>query len=142
MIDFEFLPTTKQTLELTHGLAEGLLRKVSRFYDDNEHQKIQELYDFVAGMGGGTMRDAASKGQGEKAKTEPGLAGVATIEEMSWGDLGILLAYPGRGLGNAAIDAVATPEQKKRFGHSFAAMAITEPNAGSGHRLGFHHGRP
>ena len=131
MIDFELLPATKQAAEMSHGLAEGLLRKVSRHYDIHEHEKIQELYDFMASMGGGTIKDATKKGSDEKAKTEPGLSGVVTIEEMSWGDLGILLAFPGRGLGNSAIDAVATPEQKKRFGHRFAAMAITEPNAGS-----------
>jgi acyl-CoA dehydrogenase len=131
MIDFEFLPSTKQTAELAHGLAEGLLRKISRHYDENEHEKIQELYDFVASMGGGTVKEAGQKKAGEKAATEPGLAGVATIEEMSWGDLGILLAYPAQGLGNSAINAVATPEQKERFGAKFAAMAITEPGAGS-----------
>lgn len=132
MIDFEFLPATKQTAEMTHGLAEGLLRKISRYYDENEHQKIKELYDFVESMGGGaSLRDQAPKEEGGKKKSEPGLAGVLIIEEMSWGDLGIMLAYPGRGLGNAAIDAVATPEQKARFGDKFAAMAITEPGAGS-----------
>lgn len=131
MIDFEFLPSTKQTTELAHGLAEGLLRKVSRYYDENEHAKVQELYDFVASMGGGTMKEHGQKKAGEKAKSEPGLAGVVTIEEMAWGDLGILLAYPAQGLGNSAINAVATPDQKQRFGGKFAAMAITEPGAGS-----------
>ena len=37
----------------------------------------------------------------------------------------------GFGLGNAAIGAVATPEQKARFGNLFCAMAITEPGFGS-----------
>ena len=102
MIDFEFLPSTKQTAELAHGLAEGLLRKVSRYYDENEHEKIQELYDFVASMGGGTMREQGQKKAGEKAAAEPGLAGVAAIEEMSWGDLGTLLTYPAQCLGNSS----------------------------------------
>ena len=53
------------------------------------------------------------------------------MEELSWGDVGIMLCFPVRGLGNAAIDAVATPEQKARLGAKFAAMAITEPGAGS-----------
>ena len=34
---------------------------------------------------------------------------------------------PGAGLGNAAIAAVGTPEQKERFGTVYASMAITEP---------------
>jgi alkylation response protein AidB-like acyl-CoA dehydrogenase len=45
--------------------------------------------------------------------------------------LDLLLTIPGQGLGNAAISAVANPEQLKRFSKSWAAMAITEPNCGS-----------
>lgn len=131
MIDFELLPATRQAAELAHGLAEGLLRKISRHYDEHEHDKIVELYDFVEKMGGMNPRETARKLSEGHDKTEPGLAGAVVIEEMSWGDLGMLLSYPGRGLGNSAIDAVATSEQKKRFGGKYAAMAITEPGAGS-----------
>jgi acyl-CoA dehydrogenase len=38
---------------------------------------------------------------------------------------------PRQGLGNSAIAAVANEEQKKRFAGKWAAMAITEPEAGS-----------
>ena len=38
---------------------------------------------------------------------------------------------PRQGLGQAAIAAVANEEQLKRFGGKWAAMAITEPEAGS-----------
>jgi acyl-CoA dehydrogenase len=38
---------------------------------------------------------------------------------------------PRQGLGNSAISAVATDEQKERFAGKWAAMAITEPEAGS-----------
>lgn len=133
MIDFELLPSTKKIQELTRGLSEGLLRKISRKYDEQEHQKVQELYDFIEQMGGpdALRPKTSSEGNGEKKKSEPGVMSVAVMEEMAWGDLGVTLAFPGRGLGNAAIDAVATPEQKKRFGGKFAAMAITEPGAGS-----------
>ena len=51
--------------------------------------------------------------------------------EMCWGDVGLLLAMPRQGLGQAAIAAVADEEQLKRFGGKWAAMAITEPEAGS-----------
>jgi len=51
--------------------------------------------------------------------------------EMCWACTGLTMAIPGMGLGNAAIDAVATDEQKERFGKVFAAMAITEPGCGS-----------
>jgi acyl-CoA dehydrogenase len=45
--------------------------------------------------------------------------------------VGLLLSMPRQGLGNAAIAAVADEEQLKRFGNRWAAMAITEPEAGS-----------
>jgi acyl-CoA dehydrogenase len=38
---------------------------------------------------------------------------------------------PGQGLGNSAIASVADDEQLERFGGRWAAMAITEPEAGS-----------
>jgi acyl-CoA dehydrogenase len=53
------------------------------------------------------------------------------IIEMCWGDVGLLLAMPRQGLGNAAIAAVANEEQLERFKGTWAAMAITEPNCGS-----------
>ena len=58
--------------------------------------------------------------------------------QLANGDAGLYLCSPGPGLGGFAIDAVGTPEQKKRFLDRFktdtptwGAMAITEPNAGS-----------
>src|SRR6185369_6019746 len=64
-------------------------------------------------------------------KNGSAMANVIAIEQMSWGDVGLMLAVPGMGLGNAAIAAVATPEQKERFGNVYASMAITEPASGS-----------
>jgi acyl-CoA dehydrogenase len=57
---------------------------------------------------------------------------------LSWGDVGMYLVTPGGGLGAAAVEAAASPEQKQkflaRFGDekpTFAAMCMTEPGAGS-----------
>src|SRR5450755_1791577 len=73
------------------------------------------------------------------AAAPPGTAGTARANmasllgliELCWGDVGLLLAMPRQGLGQAAIAAVANEEQLKRFGGKWAAMAITEPDAGS-----------
>ncbi len=59
------------------------------------------------------------------------MAGVVAVSEMCWGDVGLLLTMPRQGLGNSAIAAVANDEQKERFAGKWAAMAITEPEAGS-----------
>src|SRR5205807_9235826 len=48
-----------------------------------------------------------------------------------WGDAGLLLSLPRQGLGNSAIASVADEEQLERFAGRWAAMAITEPEAGS-----------
>src|SRR5690606_15092651 len=56
---------------------------------------------------------------------------VLGLTELSWGDVGLVLTMPRQGLGNAAIAAVGTPEQKARFAGKWAAMAITEAAAGS-----------
>src|SRR5436190_2329553 len=59
------------------------------------------------------------------------LATVLSIMELCWGDVGLLLSMPRQGLGNAAIASVANAEQQERFAGRWAAMAITEPAAGS-----------
>jgi acyl-CoA dehydrogenase len=53
------------------------------------------------------------------------------MTELCWGDVGLAISIPRQGLGNAAITAVADADQKKRFKGLWAAMAITEPGAGS-----------
>ena len=59
------------------------------------------------------------------------MASLVGLIEMCWGDVGLLLSMPRQGLGQAAIAAVADAEQLERFGGKWAAMAITEPEAGS-----------
>jgi acyl-CoA dehydrogenase len=93
--------------------------------------------------GGGSAGLNAKEQKGENGKangnghSEPAIkngGNMATLLgmlELCWGDVGLALSIPGQGLGNAAITAVATPAQKERFGNKWAAMAITEPGAGS-----------
>jgi len=56
---------------------------------------------------------------------------VLGVIELCWGDVGLLLSMPRQGLGNSAIASVANEEQLERFKGKWAAMAITEPEAGS-----------
>jgi acyl-CoA dehydrogenase len=84
--------------------------------------------------GDATERASTRNGDAtERASTRNGsnLATVLSVAEVCWGDVGLLLSMPGQGLGNAAIAAVANEEQLRRFGGKWAAMAITEPEAGS-----------
>jgi acyl-CoA dehydrogenase len=103
-----------------------------------------------AGAGGVTQGGNESKTNGAsaskgtngsdtkaKAKNENGnrngsnISSLLGLIELCWGDVGLLLTMPRQGLGNAAIAAVANDEQLQRFAGKWAAMAITEPEAGS-----------
>src|ERR1700709_900425 len=59
------------------------------------------------------------------------MASLVGLMELCWGDVGLLLAMPRQGLGQAAIAAVANEEQLERFGGKGAAVASTEPAARS-----------
>jgi acyl-CoA dehydrogenase len=59
------------------------------------------------------------------------MATCLSIMELCWGDVGLLLSMPRQGLGNSAIASVANDEQLERYAGKWAAMAITEPEAGS-----------
>ena len=124
-------------------VAEEVLRPISRKYDLAEHEYPKELDMLAALIDGmndsntgsgagatGASRDKASNGDagnrnGTNMSSALGVAGTC------WGDVGLVLSMPRQGLGNSAIAAVANDEQLERFEGRWAAMAITEPEAGS-----------
>lgn len=141
MIDFALTEEQEGLRKMVHGLSENLFRSLARHYDEyeHEHDEVTEL-EQVASLF--NMQNAASRSRSSE-KSEDGDSGgrprgggggvttVVAVEEIAWGDVGLMLAIPGSGLGNAAINAVGTPEQKEKHGKSYAAMAITEPGCGS-----------
>ena len=82
-------------------------------------------------VGGGPSENGSSKSPDGGNRNGSNLASLLGLTELCWGDVGLLLTMPRQGLGQAAIAAVANEEQLKRFGGKWAAMAITEPEAGS-----------
>ena len=137
MINIE--PTQKmiEVRNSINNLARGVLRPVARKSDVNEHEYPKELEMFrsIKIMGGKKKKkegdEAPKSDKPAPRKLGTNLSTVISIEEMCWGDAGLLLSLPNAGLGNAAIAAVATDEQMDRFGNKWAAMAITEPGSGS-----------
>jgi acyl-CoA dehydrogenase len=138
---FEFL------VSRAHQVATEIFRPNSRKYDQAEHSYPKELDMLAAvidgmneggalsGAGAGTVGNG-SNGAGKKADRDgnrngSNMASLLGLTELSWGDVGLVLTMPRQGLGQAAIAAVANEEQLKRFGGKWAAMAITEPEAGS-----------
>ena len=119
-----------------------VLRPISRKYDSAEHSypvELDTLAELVsqanaqqAGMNASDTPDPPEADPvAEGSVNGRNLASLIGLIEMCWGDVGLMLTMPRQGLGQAAIRAVATPEQLERFGGRWAAMAITEPGAGS-----------
>jgi acyl-CoA dehydrogenase len=140
-INLEVPKKFEQLVEQAHTVAAEVLRPISRKYDSAEHEYPKEL-DMLAAMidgldeggssgGAGAAGVSRSSENGDGNRNGSNLASVLSIMEMCWGDVGLLLSLPRQGLGNSAIAAVADDEQKRRFAGKWAAMAITEPEAGS-----------
>lgn len=140
------LETPKKFRGLQHQarqVAERYFRPISRKYDKAEHAYPKEL-DLLAalldgmnegspdavGAGSASKRGGAREPQ-EGIRNGGNLAALLGVMELCWGDVGLLLAMPRQGLGNAAIAAVADDGQLARFARTWAAMAITEPGCGS-----------
>jgi acyl-CoA dehydrogenase len=141
MIYLEIPKNLKLVVNQAHQVAKHVFRPISRKYDRAEHDYPKEL-DLLAALmdglnaGGGRQGagvDALQQRQGADQGVRNG-ANMSTclgMTELCWGDVGLALSIPRQGLGNAAISAVADAEQKRRFEGVWAAMAITEPGAGS-----------
>ncbi len=136
MIDLELSKKHEETRQNLRMVAEHMMRPYSRKYDKAEHTAPVEMEE-VAKLLRENRPVASAKDKGSDAADESrvkngaNLMAVTAYESLCWGDVGLMLAMPDRGLGNAAISAVATPEQLEKFGGRFAAMAITEPGTGS-----------
>jgi acyl-CoA dehydrogenase len=123
-------------------VADEVFRPISRRYDREEHSRPKELDMLAAAIqgledagelggagAGGVRRDGGDQPAGNRNGSNMSTA--LSIMELCRGDVGLLLAMPGQGLGNSAIASVADEEQAARFAGKWAAMAITEPDAGS-----------
>jgi len=124
MIDFETPKPIAQINNVVETVALNMMRPVSRYFDENEHEipwdYINFMHQAVKSMGGTSMAPEEAKpkeGDTEKKKHPPiayqRLAHM--VEMLAWGDAGMYLCIPGGLLGSAAVAAAGTPEQKKRF---------------------------
>jgi acyl-CoA dehydrogenase len=142
MINLEVPKKFEQLVDQAHMVAIEVFRKNSRKYDLAEHEYPKELDMLAAVIEGANPSGAgagAVGGSGNGASAAPrkgnrngsNMSTLLGLTELCWGDVGLLLTMPRQGLGQAAIAAVADEEQLQRFGGKWAAMAITEPEAGS-----------
>src|SRR6202043_29541 len=80
---------------------------------------------------GSSGNGAAASAEREGNRNGSNMATLLRLAELCWGEVRRLPTRARQGLGQAAISAVANEEQLRRFGGKWAAMAITEPEAGS-----------
>jgi acyl-CoA dehydrogenase len=146
-IEFEIPKPIAQQQYVLKTVADNMMRSVSREMDENEHAVpygyIEFMHQAMRATGAGSLAprtEVTKEVDPNKPKRPPiGYQMLAHMLEMlSWGDVGMYLVTPGGGLGAAAVEAAASPEQKQkflaRFGEekpTFAAMCMTEPGAGS-----------
>ncbi|HEY53614.1 MAG TPA: acyl-CoA dehydrogenase [Caldilineae bacterium] len=149
-IEFKLPEHVENQTNLSKMLAVQVMRKISRHYDEHEHERpweyINVIWPFMqqieaADLKRSMRRNGGNGSKPKEGKKRPSTANVRLlhmIEALSWGDAGIYLDTPSSALAGAAINAVGTPEQKERFLKRFTegepkwgAMAITEPQAGS-----------
>ncbi len=127
MIDFRLTETDQAHLDRTR--AEGLIsRQYARQFDENESEMIPdtlpETEDFYANA-------AKLPAAGPEDTQGPVMMLLQTMGQF-WGDYSVRLRRSTRGgLGNAALGAAGTDEQKEKWGHLMLSMAITEPGCGS-----------
>jgi len=127
MIDFSLSPKTLKARKAAHASG-SYLRSIARYYDDHEHEELKDEEKQQIRKNERVVQVVlAEPGQGDG----PFLTSIIMSEERCMGDPSITKTVGGAGLGNAAIRAVATPEQRERFDKLFCAMAITEPGFGS-----------
>lgn len=144
-INLELPRKLNVTVDQAHQAAAQIFRPISRKYDLQEHaypvelDTLASLYDGLSEAGAAGAGADGGRSQNKEKKELPAgavvnggnMQSVLNTMETSWGDLGLMLSIPFQGLGNAAIAAVASEEQLKKFGKVWAAMAITEPSFGS-----------
>ncbi|HVH07699.1 MAG TPA: acyl-CoA dehydrogenase family protein [Myxococcota bacterium] len=126
MIDFTLTENDQKALAAVR--AEGLIaRKYARHFDENEHEfppdELAEAKDHPPAF--------ALMLQRKPEDTPLGTMSMLMTAAQTWGDYSVRMRRGKGGLGNAALQAAGTAEQKQKWGHLTLAMAITEPGCGS-----------
>jgi acyl-CoA dehydrogenase len=147
MIDFALDPVLESIKEMVHFFAVNEVRPHA-IEADRKGGVSDEFIEKVVQLGlsaGGVPREFGGEGDGVGEKKDKsglrtaGRLSVVGAEEMAFGDPGVILAFPGPGLGGPPVALTGTAEQKKRFFGIFkdpktprwGAYATTEPGCGS-----------
>lgn len=136
MINLELPQKVLTMQQMSRMGAQTFLRPHARKYDKLEHAdsvpELAPLAAMITGRSGNAATSATAAGKKEEGiRNANNMMGIVSTAEMAGGCCGLMLSIPGVGLGNAAVAAVGTTEQKEKWGSKYIAMAITEPGTGS-----------
>ena len=126
MIDFTLSANDRALLEAIRREGD-LARRYARYYDEHEDELTPALLPGAEQMP--AWIELMTKRSAEDAGAS--VIGMLLTAARTWGDYAV---HPRRGkgaLGNAALAAAGTLEQKERWDKLTLAMAITEPGCGS-----------
>ena len=127
MIDYRLTETDRAHLARTREQA-LIARRHARDVDENEAELppdvLPEAEEYFA--------DLAPLPEVGPEDTQGPVMMLLQAMAANWGDYSVRLRRPtSGGLGNAALGAAGTEEQKVRWGGMLLSMAITEPGCGS-----------
>ena len=133
--DFSLTQEQEDIRRLAHEFAVNEMRPVAADYDEKEETPwavMQKAHDL--GLDAASGFPEAYGGGGIDLMTS-----LILTEQLSWGDAGIAVSINASGLAGAAIIAMGTEEQKRRYISMMCdpatlrigAMGLTEPNSGS-----------
>ena len=134
-LDFSLTPEQEGVRRLAHQFAVKEMRPRAAHYDEHEETPWEVMHKaHELGLDASAAFPAEYGGGGVDFITE-----LILTEELSWGDAGIAVSIQGTGLCGAAIVAMGTEAQKKRYIGMLAdpetlrigAMGLSEPNSGS-----------
>jgi acyl-CoA dehydrogenase len=127
MIDFNLTENDHKILDYVRSEA-VVARKYARYYDENEAEFPPEALEEADQFPGvwSLMGDRTAEDSGQS------VIGMLITMGETWGDYSVRMRKGrGVGLGNAALGASGTPEQREKWGGLLLSMAITEPGCGS-----------
>jgi acyl-CoA dehydrogenase len=118
MIDFTLSENDEQILASVREEA-LLCRKYARHYEENEHEFPPDELPEAANW------DPKVKRPKERSPEDSSMPVMAMLGMMGnyWGDYSVRLRQARGGLGNAALSAAGTPEQKERWGNEAPSRA-------------------
>ncbi len=126
MIDFTPSENDEKAFERARAAA-LICRKYARHYDENEHEMAPEILPETEEFDA-SHPEVPAPGEGDSSYP---VRMMRLTMINYWGDYTVRLRRETGGLGNAALSAAGTEEQRLKWGNLCLAMAITEPGCGS-----------